>query len=376
MDSRSSYGPAAARGRSRRCRSLDRDRSSASARWSCAIGRSDTIGRTAPAQMVRPVGPRRRQRHAHGYLAAFTSARDRIGRHRGRLRRPGHPLGGARPPGRRRASRSLRHPLYDIDRIVSNGRSPTASSPSLLVGRLPESPTSPWFQALRGSFAAEGNGVGRRRRPPARLAAALFNAGPAPGPADRRTDRFDRARYDAERTTTAFAERLRDAPDLGDRDGRPRSAGPAGDGAIGDGRRGSRAGGAAMSRRRPPRQATRLRPGPAIRCRRRRPAWGVAVDGHRRSSSRRARGDPEPDLGDERAPRSSGSSSFARWSSARCWSACVPANPIGALLLVGREFRCWPPASPSRPIRVASAHSRRRSNVARDGAGTGRRPTP
>ena len=109
----------------------------------------------------------------------------------------------------------LRYRLYDIDRIVSR-----TISWGLVTGML-VALFAVVVIALQGLLAAAhpgprrrvhpGPDPGRRRVDPRRV--RLLPAGPTPGPACRRPPLRPGA-YDADRTATAFAHRLRDEVDL------------------------------------------------------------------------------------------------------------------------------------------------------------------
>jgi hypothetical protein len=115
----------------------------------------------------------------------------------------------------------LRYRLYDIDRLVSRTIAYAAVTGALgvvfVVANLAFSAT---FSAL-----ASGNSVAVAAS--TLIVAALFT--PVRRRVQRLVDRrFDRARVDAERTTDAFSDRLRDEVDIGtvtaDLDGIVRSA--------------------------------------------------------------------------------------------------------------------------------------------------------
>lgn len=101
----------------------------------------------------------------------------------------------------------LRYRLYDIDRIVSRTISYGVVTTLLVVVFLLSNLA---LQGLLSSFTA-GNSWAVAAS--TLVAAALFT--PVRRRVQRTVDRrFNRARYDAERTTTAFSERLRDEMDL------------------------------------------------------------------------------------------------------------------------------------------------------------------
>jgi MFS family permease len=101
----------------------------------------------------------------------------------------------------------LRYRLYDIDRIISRTISYALITALLVVIFLAANLGLQWllnFMTSGNSLAVAGSTL---------LAAALFTT--VRGRVQRTIDRrFDRARYDGERTASAFSVRMRDATDL------------------------------------------------------------------------------------------------------------------------------------------------------------------
>lgn len=101
----------------------------------------------------------------------------------------------------------FRYHLYEIDRLISRGL-----SWGVLTGVL-VAVYAAGVLVLQGALGGVTQGQTLAVAGSTLLAAALFQ--PLRGRVQRAMDRrFDRARYDAERTTVAFAERLRDEIDL------------------------------------------------------------------------------------------------------------------------------------------------------------------